>query len=496
MRKNIFLLSFALTLLLCICQTQNIFQSCESSVLDIAFLIDASGSVDDVEWSQSKEFLTKLIPLVNSTSSRGSIFQYNDVCNYELELTNDWSKVNETLNSFARKGSSGTYTGNALSYVGEMLLNETRPEALQMIFLLTDGEPAYSASKIAEELKQKGIVIVVVAVDQGRESNMLREMASSTLFFPQDSYNQLTSEFSQKVSNSICFKIDAFPAGDKTTFDTLSSREIFLKGSGFFDETTCRFTSASDPKVIFEFSLLNYNVSLGSCQIPSKPDAYEISLRSKYWRNETKGLVTIKVSSIRMEPLLNNTKVCQGSFVDFQIFDAKLQNNWIFRANEERSSSDWPQKGCSKNSECPFENYCFDCGLCTGGPTECPGCPSKSRGSCRHIKDCFSRNDAIEGCPKVEDPCACASQRYPFTDRVYLQEQYLGCLSSNQCYLQDSKNCLLPNYTINNEKTFFLRRCQAQLYEEREPKCLWADSTSVEKPHLDEDQENFILYNN
>ena len=474
---NFSLLFLSLSLL----HSQSLFQKCTSSNLDIAFVIDASPSVDSTEWVQSKSFLTSLLPYLNNPNSRASIFQYNLNSHRELNLTNNWTLVNSTLNTFIRNNDSYTNTVNALTWAWRHLLDFQRNDALPMIFLLTDGEPSDNGlATLANDMKTKGVILVIVGVDEARFSSTLPAAASSSLFFAQARYDQLTDQFIAKVSSSICFDVDGVINEDGSNLtqnykvEKIAAKVVFIKGSGFFDSTTCLFKSKMNENVTFTSALVNYNVSLASCQIPNIPDDYSLILKSIYWKNTTKSNISITVTLSELILNSQTSVFCQGDTINFQLPN-KIRNTWFYRESNKTLAYNKSQ-GCRSNNDCPYDNYCYNCSLCQG--TNCPGCPSLTNGSCYPIKDCFTRNDSIQGCKDIQNPCDCASMHYPFTDSSFLSSSSLGCLSSNQCYLQDSVNCILPNFTINNQNNFFLRKCLPEIDNELINYCEWTDGNS------------------
>ena len=403
-----------LLLSLCLIRTQ----LCDSP-LDIAIVIDSSSSLDGASWNQSKAFLQTILPLINSTNSRGSIFQYSQNASIESNLTNNWSILNETLLSLSLfNDSSLINTGNAISVAWKYLQNLQRATALPMVLLLTGGEPNDDIISAANSIKKQGGVIVIVGIDGARSSNSLASAASSSLFFPSNANETLSNLFLSKVVSALCFSVTGVVDRETNNIsfaysvELLSAKEILIVGQGFFDDSSCQFNS---PNSTYSSPLINYNSSLGSCQVPDIADNYSLTVLSIYWKTLTKAKILVSVRLSELISQTNYTKICQGDSLDFNI-TGKLRDNWRYRQDDHTLNYS-ASKGCSSNNDCPYDNYCFNCSLCQG---DCPGCPSSTGGSCYPLKNCFSRKDAIESCGKSSNSCDCADSHYPFTDSSYL----------------------------------------------------------------------------
>ena len=189
-----------------------------------------------------------------------------------------------------------------------------------------------------------------------------------------------------------------------------------------------------------------------------------------------------------MLPLNPSPMICQGDSIDIEVKNI-LRTNWLYF----RDTNSWSYNkyvGCENNDDCPYNNYCFNCSLCQSN--NCPGCPSNKTGSCYPIQDCFVRNDSLSACKQISDSCDCASLYSPFSDQIYLKNNNLGCDSNKQCYLQDSINCNLPNFTKNNQNNLHLKKCSPTIDSDFIPYCEWSDSNYVLSP----DYDPFDIFNN
>eukprot|EP00811_Abedinium_folium_P016136 NODE_2507_length_2200_cov_16.472745.p1 GENE.NODE_2507_length_2200_cov_16.472745~~NODE_2507_length_2200_cov_16.472745.p1 ORF type:complete len:414 (-),score=48.13 NODE_2507_length_2200_cov_16.472745:232-1473(-) len=210
--------------------------TCNKSV-DVALILDSSGSVGTSGWDQSKAAVKAIMSaFVANTDFAVMTFggpekwdQYNGCVlggnsSYKLstdceisivsEFTNDTSAV-ENLVDAAPWSATNTFTSGALTVAGN-LFQRGRAEAKKVAILITDGKPLSpkKTSSAARLLRNRGIKVVVVLV--GTSSDVVGEVSrlvswpKSQHFINLEGYSELPEDATiNKIMTSSCPAADA-----------------------------------------------------------------------------------------------------------------------------------------------------------------------------------------------------------------------------------------------------------------------------------------------
>uniref|UniRef100_A0A8C5KDP2 Collagen, type VI, alpha 6 n=1 Tax=Jaculus jaculus TaxID=51337 RepID=A0A8C5KDP2_JACJA len=181
-------------------------------VLDVVFVIDSSGSIDDQEYSIMKEFMIGLVKKadVGRNRVRFGALKYADdpeVLFYLDDLGTKLEVMSVLQNDQPLGGN--TYTAEALAFSDHMF-TEARGSRLhkgvpQVLIVITDGE-SHDAEKLnatAGALRDKGILVLAVGIAGANQEELLAMAGSSDKYYFVETFGGLRGIFSD-VSASVC----------------------------------------------------------------------------------------------------------------------------------------------------------------------------------------------------------------------------------------------------------------------------------------------------
>ena len=154
--------------------------SCDSLV-DIAFLVDSSGSIGHIDYEREKDFIKRVAQRfsISPSHTRASIIVYSDSATIEAR----WDEYTNT-EDFERAVDKLPYRASlsridkALKLAASDLFPKARPNANRIAVVITDGRLT-SARDASEPLKKAGVRIVVLGVGASVDIRELRTMTES-----------------------------------------------------------------------------------------------------------------------------------------------------------------------------------------------------------------------------------------------------------------------------------------------------------------------------
>mmetsp|Transcript_57897 Transcript_57897/g.146984 ORF Transcript_57897/g.146984 Transcript_57897/m.146984 type:complete len:837 (-) Transcript_57897:139-2649(-) len=159
-----------------------------ASALDIVMALDISGSMGQSGVDATKEFTKSVAE--RTTFGDGSLSTTVDMARMGIvkfsekaEMHSDLQNVQSTFTTLLASvtwSSGPTNIGEALAVAASMLEAHARPQAKQVIVIVTDGVPssAYILSSEADKLRQRGVRLVFVMVGPGASKKAAARWAS------------------------------------------------------------------------------------------------------------------------------------------------------------------------------------------------------------------------------------------------------------------------------------------------------------------------------
>uniref|UniRef100_A0A8C2R6X0 VWFA domain-containing protein n=1 Tax=Capra hircus TaxID=9925 RepID=A0A8C2R6X0_CAPHI len=168
---------------------------CPNQEMDIAFLIDGSGSIDQTDFKRMKNFVRAVMDLFKRTNTQFSLMQYSNLM-----------KTHFTFNQFRTIRSSRSLVDpiaqlNGLTFTATGILrvvrelfhskNGARKSARKIIIVITDGEKFKDPLKYTDVIPEVGDAFQAPAARQ--ELNIIGSMPSEDHVFKVDNFAALSS---------------------------------------------------------------------------------------------------------------------------------------------------------------------------------------------------------------------------------------------------------------------------------------------------------------
>ena len=195
--------------------------------MDIIFLNDISGSVDDLEYDQSKTFYVDLVHALNVGSgeleSRVALAEWSDEGLLAVPITDSKTEFENYLD-WERPFDGGTRPINAL-YTGRNYLDQVaRENVAKVIVLSTDANPGQVSPALidyAQNLISEGFIIVTIAFDEAFSTPEVRTIltrcsSSSSLAPGALTYHALNQNLAEDIVDKFFCPID--PGTQASTF--------------------------------------------------------------------------------------------------------------------------------------------------------------------------------------------------------------------------------------------------------------------------------------
>ncbi|XP_012940906.1 uncharacterized protein LOC101864238 [Aplysia californica] len=178
--------------------------ACEVSGLDMAFVLDASGSIDTSEYRQSKKFTSDVLRDFNvaADSVRVALTTFSNGVVERIHFLdyNTTESLRKAVDSIG-KNSGGTNTAGALDSLRTNTFTKKgncRKEAAKIAIVQTDGNSDSRSRTIAsaDRLKKAGVTIFAIGVGGGIDEGELKSIASP----PVCTHVRMISDFSELTS--------------------------------------------------------------------------------------------------------------------------------------------------------------------------------------------------------------------------------------------------------------------------------------------------------
>jgi len=152
---------------------------CQATV-DIALLIDGSGSISSSDFRLMKEFATLVTRnvTISAQTANMAIVQFSSQSRVEIGLSDDANAITTAISSMVQMN-SGTNMDSGLDTAYATLKKSTRSTS-KVLIMFTDGEPDRGNNPVAhaKTIKDAGVEIYTVGVGSGVNPKILKDIAS------------------------------------------------------------------------------------------------------------------------------------------------------------------------------------------------------------------------------------------------------------------------------------------------------------------------------
>ncbi|KAM7329411.1 hypothetical protein ACRRTK_011024 [Alexandromys fortis] len=212
---------------------------CPVQEMDIVFLIDGSGSIDQSDFSQMKAFVKKLMDQFASTNTSFSLMQYSNILKTHFTFTKFRSSLNpQSLVDSIVQLQGLTFTATAIQEVVKELFhskNGARKNAKKILIVITDGQkygdPMQYSDVIPEAEKAKITRYAIGVGDAFQEPSALQELNTIGSAPPQDHVFKVNNFVAlgsiQKQLQEKIFTIEGTQSRTSSSFQHEMSQEGF-----------------------------------------------------------------------------------------------------------------------------------------------------------------------------------------------------------------------------------------------------------------------------
>ncbi len=183
------------------------------NVLSVGFILDSSGSLKS-QYSKEKDFVKALAAAftLHDSGSKAGVVTFSHEAELSIRLS-DHNNTKDFQNAVDAIGFLGytTRIDKALQLAKNQLMSEARTDQPKLLILLTDGvqtsgSDSVDPAAIAREIRNMGIMLIVIGIGRGvNKDELLRIAGKSNNLFLADDFDDLRSApFVAKVLDNAC----------------------------------------------------------------------------------------------------------------------------------------------------------------------------------------------------------------------------------------------------------------------------------------------------
>ncbi|MEK3880750.1 DUF3289 family protein [Paenibacillus sp. FSL M7-0420] len=145
--------------------------------MDIAFVIDSSGSMSDNDRNNVRISVTRQFVDLLTDSDRGAVVDFDDYATVLSGFTSDKAVLSQAAGRIDAYG--GTTLSSGIASALSLFAAGGRADVLKYIIMLTDGEGSYDTA-LTKRAADQGIVIYTVGLGSSISTSVLTSMAQGT----------------------------------------------------------------------------------------------------------------------------------------------------------------------------------------------------------------------------------------------------------------------------------------------------------------------------
>ena len=198
-----------------------LISECKAKPVDIVFVVDNSGSVNNINYGKMMTFVEDLVLSLDvgpAATQIGCVTFANDAkLRFFLNKYSDALDIVGELMAMRRQ-SGGTNTAQALQITREQLLqsaNGARTGIAQVVIVITDGKSRDTAATLeqAAYLRNGGVAVISIGVGTNLDMDELKGIAGDKYadrMYSVDSFDSLVSINEKLVAATCAGEISAF----------------------------------------------------------------------------------------------------------------------------------------------------------------------------------------------------------------------------------------------------------------------------------------------
>ncbi|XP_057214168.1 integrin alpha-X-like [Triplophysa rosa] len=210
--------------------------------IDIAFLLDGSGSVGAADFIKMKIFVASMIKRFTGRDARFAIAQYSNDCyiHYKFNQLNTQGIMWENEVSRIPYKIGGTYTAAAIKTVVDVIFGEARQSATKILLVITDGESNDRAElpNASKEASRKNIICMAIGVGSAFSQNSAKEELNTIATDPDSDHVFRVTDFN--ALNNILHKLEENIIAIEGTQTSGDSSRMEFAQDGFSTAFTSR----------------------------------------------------------------------------------------------------------------------------------------------------------------------------------------------------------------------------------------------------------------
>jgi len=186
---------------------KKVVKACRNVDVDVAFVLDGSGSVTEENFIKQKQFVKDVVlPLnLHQTGSRASVVQFSDWPELSIDWTSNLDEFYTGVDAIEYMGYR-TFTADAMKFTyNNLIKNNARDGVKKFVVLITDGASTNGVSE-KDALHQFGISNFALGIGPSTnrtELDILGSKPSKQYVFDQIGFDALT-ELKEKLAVKIC----------------------------------------------------------------------------------------------------------------------------------------------------------------------------------------------------------------------------------------------------------------------------------------------------
>ena len=182
--------------------------ACKDTAADLLFMIDSSTSINPENFLKMKEFMKSLVrrSIVGPDKVHVGVTQFSSNSKLEFSLNKLYDKpsIEKAIDSMQQMG-GGTLTGKSISEISQYFdpSNGGRPNKKRFLLVVTDGEAQDEVSVPAKALRDKGVLIFAIGVDNANTTQLLEISGTQNKVYSVADFDGLRA-LERQLALSIC----------------------------------------------------------------------------------------------------------------------------------------------------------------------------------------------------------------------------------------------------------------------------------------------------